>query len=65
MKKFLIVFGIIDFHDDIATVYDVYDCIMVDNPDDIDKAGEEHCEKNGYDFYVAPQQYAGEVIFWK
>lgn len=65
MQKFiLIIFGDIDFNDDVATIWHIYDTILVpyEDKDKIDEIAELHCEANGYDGYVAPQLY-GEVRF--
>lgn len=65
MRKFiLIIFGDIDFNDDVATIWHIYSTLLVpyEDKDKVDEIAENHCEANGYDGYVAPQLY-GEVIF--
>lgn len=65
MEKFiLIIFGDIDFNDDVATIWHIYSTTLVPykDKDKVDEIAENICNLNGYDGYVAPQLY-GEVFF--
>jgi hypothetical protein len=60
-KLVLIVFGNIDFNDDVATIYRVDNCMMIPQSEtDIIVEG----LVNYYDGYIIPQLYSGEII-WK
>jgi hypothetical protein len=60
-KKLLIVFGNIQFEDDVATIYRVDNCMMIPESEIniiVDSL------VNYYDGYIIPQLYSGEII-WK
>jgi hypothetical protein len=58
-KVVLIVFGNIDFEDDVATIYRVDNCMMIPQSE-IDTIVESLV--NYYDGYIIPQLYSGKII---
>ncbi len=66
ISQVLIIFGDIDFNNDIAAIHKIYDVLLLPANND-DEAINDICEKTmeakGYDTYIIPQWYAGEVIF--
>lgn len=60
-KLVLVVFGNIDFQDDVATIHRVDNCMIIPQSE-VDVITETLV--NYYDGYIMPQLYSGEII-WK
>ena len=60
-KKLLVVFGNIDFDNDVATIYRIDNCMIIPQSE-VDNIVESLV--NYYDGYIIPQLYSGEII-WK